>query len=72
MCINFIRPWWDLEVYVDSELQIFEKLFHVVVVVNFIRDWRDLQFKVESERQIFAKILHDSFILLPEFLPEIC
>ena len=26
-CINFIREWWDLQINVDSERQIFEKLF---------------------------------------------
>ena len=31
-----------------------------------------LQFNVASERQIFEKVLHGGFILLAEFLPEIC
>ena len=28
MCVNFIREWRDLQFNVDSERQIFEKLFH--------------------------------------------
>ena len=30
------------------------------------------KYKVDSERQIFWKTFHGSFILLSEFLPEIC
>ena len=26
-CVNFIREWWDLQFNVDSERQIFKKLF---------------------------------------------
>ena len=43
-----------------------------VVCVNFIHKWRDLQFTVDSERHIFWKTFHGNFILLSEFLPEIC
>ena len=28
MCVNFIRERWDIQFNVDSERQIFEKLFH--------------------------------------------
>ena len=28
VCVNFIRERWDLQFNVDSERQIFEKLFH--------------------------------------------
>ena len=28
VCVNFMREWRDLQFNVDSELQIFEKLFH--------------------------------------------
>ena len=28
VCVNFIREWVDLQFNVDSERQIFEKLFH--------------------------------------------
>ena len=27
-CVNLIHEWWDLEFNVDSEWQIYEKLFH--------------------------------------------
>ena len=28
VCVNFMREWWGLQFNVDSERQIFEKLFH--------------------------------------------
>ena len=30
VCVHFIREWRDLQINVDSEPQIFEKLFHVM------------------------------------------
>ena len=43
-----------------------------VVGVNFMRKQRELQFNVDSEQQIFEKLFHGRFILLSEFLSEIC
>ena len=45
---------------------------YVVCVNLYIHKWRNLQFKVDSERQIFWETFHENFILLSEFLPEIC
>ena len=30
VCVNFIHNWWDLQFKVDSERQIFEKLFTAI------------------------------------------
>ena len=58
MCIIWIYDWWELQFIVDSEGQIFEKLFMVILFTlrdfarsvcdNFIHEW-DLQFIVNSE-----------------------
>ena len=68
---------------VNSERQIFEKLFHgrfiysyfyttFVVCVNFIYEWRDLLFKVDSERHIYLRNFSLQFYLLLKLLLEIC
>ena len=31
VCVNFIHEWWDLQFKVDSERQIFEKLFMAIL-----------------------------------------
>ena len=31
VCVNFIHEWWDLQLKVDSERQIFEKLFMAIL-----------------------------------------
>ena len=83
VCVNFIHEWRDLHFNVDSERQIFEKLFHgrfiysyfyttFVVCVNFIYEWRDLLFKVDSERHIFLRNFSLQFYLLLKLLLEIC
>ena len=52
----------------NPSIRIIDLVSHTtyVVCINFIRKWRDLQFKLDSET------FHGNFILLSEFLPEIC
>ena len=58
----------------NSSVRIIDLVSHTtyLVCVNFIHKWRDLQFKFDSEWQIFWETFHVNFILLSEFLPEIC
>ena len=77
--LSNLRFRWFLYTYIHNwPLQSFSQdcslAFHSthVVVVNFIHEWWDLQFNVYSERQICEKLFHGRFILLSEFLPEIC
>ena len=53
VCFNFIREWWDLQFNIDSERQIFEKIFYVkflftlrVLARNLLRGnrWRNAFF----------------------------
>ena len=58
----------------NPSVRIIDLVSHTTYVmrVNFIYKWRYLQFKVGSERQIFWETFNGNFILLSEFLPEIC
>ena len=72
-CWNYISRFIH-----NSSLQSFSQEYGLashtthVVCVNFIHEWRDLRFNINLEWQIFEKLFHSRFILLSEFLPQIC
>ena len=53
VCVNFMREWRDLQFNVDSELQIFEKLFHG----NFIYSQSFYQKSAERKSLIVSTTL---------------
>ena len=48
MCVNFINKWRDLKLIEDSELQIFEKVFHgrFIYSQNFCEKYAEKQLVV--------------------------
>ena len=66
LCVNFIRMWWDLEFNVDSERQIFEKLFQGFLFSEFLKEicWEEI-----GEEIFFFSY----FVLMPDlgYEPEL-
>ena len=70
VCVNFIHQWQDLQFKVDSERQIFKKLFMPIFFT--LRVFPRTYSLKSTLNERFLKSFSWQFFLLSEFLPEIC
>ena len=67
---NVSYTYWSLQSF--SQNYVLASHTSHVVRINLVPQWRGLQFDVEYERKIVDKFFHGRFILLSEFLQQIC